>query len=128
MPMYLYDCSECDHQYQLSVRIADFDKEQPCPQCSTLNKKVFQPTTNFILKGDGWAGKNHRIKNQMREKNKKLDARTAEMKRDQPNVTLAPNVDGERVDSWSEAQKLAKSKGKETSSYDTLVAKEKASK
>jgi putative FmdB family regulatory protein len=128
MPMYLYDCSECDHQYQLSVRIADFDKEQPCPQCSALNKKVFQPTTNFILKGDGWAGKNHRIKNQMREKNKKLDARTAEMKRDQPNVTLAPNVDGERVDSWSEAQKLAKSKGKETSSYDTLVAKEKASK
>jgi len=106
----------------------DHDKEQPCAECGTPNKKVFQPTRNFILKGDGWAGKNNRIKNQMRKKNERLDARTAEMKRDQPNVTLAPNVDGERVDSWSEAQKLAKSKGKNTSSYETLISKEKASK
>ena len=101
---------------------------QPCPSCGHSNEKIFKPTTNFILKGDGWTGKNLRIKNQMREKNKKLDARTSEMKRDQPNVSLAPNVDGERVDSWADAQKLAKSKGKNTESYAPLVAKEKASK
>lgn len=101
---------------------------QPCPKCGTENERAFRPTTNFILKGDGWAGKNARIKNQMREKNKKLDARQNEMKRDAPSVTLAPNVDGERVDSWSEAQKLAKSKGKSTESYEPLIAKEKASK
>ena len=64
----------------------------------------------------------------MREKNKKLDARTAEMKRDAPNVSLAPNVEGQRVDSWSEAQRLAKSKGKNTEYYETLIAKDKASK
>lgn len=106
----------------------DHDIPQPCPECSTENKKVFRPTTNFILKGDGWTGKNMRIKNQMREKNKKLDARTAEMKRDAPNVSLAPNVEGERVDSWAEAQKLAKSKGKSTESYEPLIVKEKESK
>lgn len=128
MPFYLYHCSSCDHDYQLRVSMEDHDKVQPCTECETPNKKVFQPTRNFILKGDGWAGKNNRIKNQMRKKNERLDARTAEMKRDQPNVTLAPNVDGERVDSWSEAQKLAKSKGKNTSSYEPLIAKEKASK
>lgn len=128
MAYYLYRCSNCEHEYQLSVPMADYKKEQPCPECGTSNKKVFQPTRNFILKGDGWAGKNNRIKNQMREKNKKLDARTAEMKRDAPNVALAPNVDGERVDSWAEAQKLAKSKGKSTESYEPMIAKEKESK
>ena len=101
---------------------------QPCPECGAKNVKLFLPTRNFILKGDGWAGKNHRINQQMRAKNKKLDARTAEMKRDAPSVTLAPNVDGERVDSWSDAQKLAKSKGKSTESYVPHIAKEKASK
>ncbi len=128
MPMYLYRCSECGHEYQLNVRIADYQKEQPCPECEIPNKKVFQPTRNFILKGDGWAGKNNRIKNQMRKKNERLDARTAEMKRDAPNVALAPNVNGERVDSWSEAQKLAKSQGKNTESYEPMIAKEKESK
>lgn len=106
----------------------DYDKLQPCPKCGTENKKLFRPTKNFILKGDGWTGKNHRVKQQMREKNKRLDARTAEMKRDAPNVTLAPNVDGERVDSWADAQKLAKSKGKNTESYESMITKEKESK
>jgi len=107
--------------------MADYKIPQPCPDCNTNNPKLFKPTRNFILKGDGWAGKNHKIKQQMREKNKKLDARTAEMKRDASNVALAPNVNGERVDSWSEAQKLARSKGKNTESYEPHIAKEKAS-
>ena len=128
MPMYIYHCSQCEHEYQLNVRIADYQKEQPCPKCETPNKKVFQPTRNFILKGDGWAGKNNRIKNQMRKKNERLDARTNEMKRDAPSVTLAPNVNGERVDSWSDAQKLAKSQWNSTESYEPHIAKEKESK
>lgn len=128
MPFYSYYCDQCDLEYQHKAPMADSDKEQPCIECGVLNPRMWKPTTNFILKGDGWAGKNSRIANQMREKNKKLDARQNEMKRDAPSVTLAPNVDGERVDSWSDAQKLAKSKGKNTESYNTLVAKEKASK
>jgi putative FmdB family regulatory protein len=126
--IYPYKCSQCDTDYECNVPMSEYKTPQPCPQCGTENLKVFKPTTNMIFKGDGWSTKNERIKNQMRKKNAKLDARTAEMKRDQPNVTLAPNVDGERVDSWSEAQKLAQSKGKDTKSYEPLVAKEKASK
>lgn len=133
MPFYTYlcknnDCTKFDEEYNCRVSMDKNKEPQPCPECGTENQKIFKPTTNFILKGDGWAGKNHRIKNQMREKNKKLDARQNEMKRDAPSVTLAPNVDGERVDSWSDAQKLAKSKGKDTKSYESLIAKEKASK
>jgi len=34
-------------------------------------------------------------------------------------------VDGERTGTWAEAQKLAESKGKDTTSYAPLIAKEK---
>ncbi len=37
-------------------------------------------------------------------------------------MTLVPNVEGERVDSWGEASKLAKAKGKETTGYDRMAA------
>jgi hypothetical protein len=40
--------------------------------------------------------------------------------------SLAPNVDGERTDSWSDATKLAKSKGKDTSGYEKYARKERS--
>ena len=126
---YEYHCSSCETEYVCSVSMDDYAKEQPCPQCGTGNKKVFKPCTNHVFRGDGWSTKNERVKRQMRDKNKKLDSRSYEMKREtKVGGRLAPNVDGERVDSWSEAQSLAKSKGKETTSYNELVAKEKKGK
>jgi len=125
---YHYKCSDCNHEYTCNVPMSEHKIPQPCPECSTENMKLFKPCVNHVFKGDGWSTKNERIKKQMRKKNEKLDARTNEMKRDAHNVTLAPNVDGERVDSWTDAQKLAKSKGKETKSYEQHIAKEKASK
>jgi hypothetical protein len=61
----------------------------------------------------------------MAEKNRRLEAKQEERRRDAPGVKLAPNVGGERVDSWADAQKLAKSQGKDAGSYDKLVATEK---
>jgi putative FmdB family regulatory protein len=126
MPMYDYKCSKCESNYSLRVSIDHYKVSQPCPHCGAENQKLFQPCTNHIFPGDGWSTKNERIKRQMRKKNAKLDTRSAEMKRE-TNVggRLAPNVDGERVDSWSEAAQLAKSKGKNTDSYQPLIAKEK---
>jgi len=80
---------------------------------------------NFILKGDDWVGKNLRIKSQMAERNRKASIRQEQLKREAPGVRLAPNVEGERVDSWSEAKKLAASKGKDTTSYDAKIREEK---
>jgi hypothetical protein len=58
----------------------------------------------------------------MAAKNRRLDAK----QRERPSpVTLAPNVGGEQTDTWAEAQKLAASKGKDTTSYEPLVTKEK---
>jgi len=126
MPFYSYNCADCDKEYLKKVSMEDYDKEQPCPDCGRDNPRIFKPCVNHVFKGDGWSTKNERIKRQMKAKNNKLDHRQYEMKND-TNVggRLAPNVDGERVDSWSEAQSLAKSKGKDTTSYETMVAKEK---
>jgi len=124
MPTYDFLCSSCENRFTKSLRMSERDQETRCPDCEAVGKRV-PSLPQFILVGDGWTGKNLKIKQQMAEKNSKLEMRQNEMKRDAPSVTLAPNVDGERVDSWADAQKLAASKGKNADSYNTLVQKEK---
>ncbi len=126
MPIYEYQCGECELHFEQRLPIAQHDEPQDCPACGAPGANKLVSAVGFILKGDGWAGKNNRIKNQMARKNKRLDTKTDEMKRDAPVVSLAPNVDGERVASWSEAKKLAASKGKETSGYDSYIRRDKA--
>lgn len=106
------------------MSISRCDEPQSCEACGAPGKKTIS-MPNFILKGDGWVGKNLKIAGQMAAKNRVLDQKQEERKRN-PAVRLAPNVDGERVDSWSDAQKLAASKGKNTESYDAKVREEKA--
>jgi hypothetical protein len=77
-----------------------------------------------MFKGDDWGDKNAKIKKQMGEKNARLDVKQNEMKKEMPISTLLPNVGGEVVDSWSEAKKLAESKGKVSETYDHMVKKE----
>jgi putative FmdB family regulatory protein len=129
VPTYEYRCESCDHDFERVLRIAQYDEPQTCPACgaSPARKRV-SLNAGFILSGDGWTGKNISIANQMARKNRRLDTKQNEMKRDAPAVTLTPNVDGERVGSWTEARKLAESKGKDASSYDAVVRKERADK
>jgi len=106
--------------------MARYREPQNCPNCNEGPvKKLITGGTGFILRGDGWAGKNNRINNQMRQKNRRLNSKQDRMKRDAPSVTLAPNVEGQQVGSWSEASKLAASKGKNTSGYDARARQEK---
>lgn len=130
MPTYDYQCEACDHHFEIVMKISEYDtKFQPvCPNCGAEEKaiRVFTPPMiNFT--GDGWSTKNSRIAGQMRKKNERLAAKEREQKGDGMIPRLAPNVGGERVDSWSEAAKLAKDKGKDTSGYERLARKEKAS-
>lgn len=126
MPTYSYHCDDCGINFDKILPISRYDEPQQCPDCGAGPVKKMVTRPNFILRGDGWAGKNNRIAGQMRKKNQRLDAKQRERRKDgSGGVTLAPNVGGERVESWSEASKLAKSKGKDTSGYDRLAAKEK---
>jgi putative FmdB family regulatory protein len=127
MPTYTFKCEACDHQFDRILRLAEFDDPQACPECAVIPaKRIIGGPVGFVLRGDGWTGKNLKIKSQMAKRRAGLAAKEREIKNDGPGVRLAPNVGGERVDSWSEAQRLAKSKGKDTSSYDKMIRKERA--
>lgn len=124
MPVYTYACDACGIDFEQTLPLARYDEQQACPSCGATGRKTVAPTS-FTLAGDGWASKNGRVAAQMAAKNRRLTAKQEERRRDAPGVTLAPNVGGERVDSWSDAKKLAESQGKNGASYDKLVATEK---
>lgn len=123
MPTYAYKCPECGEQFDLILRISQCDDIQECPKCkhSPASKAITVP--NFILTGDSWPGKMAKIKNQMQKKNERMGKVMEERKRDAPGLTLAPNVNGERVDSWGEAKHLAASKGLDTKGYESYERK-----
>ncbi len=127
MPVYSYECDACNTPFDEMVPLARYDEPQPCPSCGTLCSKVMT-AVGFNLVGDGWVGKNLRVDGQMRKKNERLDRKQNEFKMDGGVPSLVPNVGGERVDSWGEAAKLAKSKGKDTTGYNKLAHQEKKDK
>ena len=126
MPIYAHKCPECEEKFDRILKVADIDEPQACPKCEHTPCPRQVVRVNFNLTGDGWASKNGRIAGQMRKKNTRLNARTDQMKRDQPMVKLVPNVNGEETGTWKEAQKLAASQGKNAKSYAPKVAREKA--
>lgn len=129
MAIYPYECESCETSFEIEMSMSKYDSKTKfaCPACdSEETRRIFTvPYVNFS--GDGWATKNNRIAGQMRDKNKRLAVKEREQKGDGMVPTLAPNVGGERVGSWSEAAKLAKSKGKDTTGYERLARKDKAS-
>ena len=125
MPTYAYHCVPCDCEFEEILPISRYDEPQNCPECGLVARKLITPF-NFNLVGDGWVGKNERIRKQMASRSVRASSKMDELKRDQPSVSLAPNVNGERVESWSEAKKLAESQGKVGSTYDPMIRKEKS--
>jgi putative FmdB family regulatory protein len=125
MPIYTYHCSSCDHEFDELLSVTEGDEPQKCPKCKGESRKVISGC-NFNLPGDGWVSKNGRIAAQMREKNKRLAGKEDEMKRGGRVPSLVPNVGGELTDSWKDAAKLAKDKGKDSSGYEKK-AREKVS-
>ena len=127
MPIYTYQCMSCENVFDKMRSFSD-KSAVSCVECDSLNTQRQLTSPTFILKGDGWTGKNIKIKGQMRQKNRAIAPKEqafAKDSKEMKSMRIQPNVDGEQVDSWSEAQKLAQSKGKDTSSYDSLVRKEK---
>ena len=105
------------------LSIKDYDTPQVCPACGEPAKKLVS-LGDFILKGDGWYGKAQRIKGQMKKKNERILERQKERYHG-TGPKIQPNVDGKPVDTWREAQKLAKDKGKIAETYQPMVEKEK---
>lgn len=124
MPTYEYHCESCEADFTKTLPMSRHSEPQECPECGASPAKKLITGCGFILKGDDWAGKNNRVAGQMRRKNERLDVKQEERKRS-AGIRLAPNVGGERVDSWSDAAKLARDRGKDASGYEKLAATEK---
>jgi putative FmdB family regulatory protein len=127
MPLYDFACDECGAQFERKVSLSDYDNPQPCESCGddSSTRRIITAAPGVVFKGDNWATKAGRVRKQMAAKNERLAARERDYKGDGGIPQLAPNVGGQRVDSWSEAKKLAASKGKDTSSYEPYIRKEK---
>lgn len=125
MPLYSYKCSVCGHAFDMMAPMAEYQDPKPCEKCGEEATRVLGGMPGIIFNGNDFTSKNLRVKRQMREKNAKLARKEREMKGDGMIKQLTPNVDGQVVDSWKEAKSLAKSQGKETSSYDPWIHKEK---
>jgi len=124
MPTYAFECPQCEEAFEKILPLAEYNDPQECPACGEEARRVITPV-GFILKGDGWPGKNLKIKGQMNRKREKLGTKSREKAREEPDLKLVPNVEGERTESWADAKKLAASKGKDTTSFDPLVREER---
>jgi putative FmdB family regulatory protein len=126
MPWYEYACASCGEDFDAIRSVADRESPIACTHCDSMETDLKISLSSFILKGHGWAGKDMRIKKQMEKRRQRQRGRQEEKKREEGiGMKMIPNVDGEQTESWADAQKLAKSKGKDTSSYDRVVSKER---
>lgn len=122
MPSYDYRCRECG-SVQEEIHSIKIDPDVVCNSCGKkgMERLISRNITGFIT-GDTeaklWKEKRHR-----NQKNKELAVKQIDRYGSGP--TLVPNVEGQEVGSWSEAKKLAKDKGKNASTYDSYVQKEK---
>ncbi len=127
MPEYAYSCTgpECGSGFFKTLAIVNRNEAQTCPDCSAPATKIVAEGVAGVLRGDAWPGKNIRVKNQMHRRREAVGQREQVLKMDGPQFTLAPNVGGERVDSWDEAARLAASKGKSTDEYEKRARSDK---
>lgn len=123
MPTYEYQCDHCEHEFEKVLSMSRFDEPQQCPECGEGRARKLVSAVGVIFKGDGWTSKNDRIATQMAKKRRGLEKKAAEQKQD-AGIKLVPNVEGEQTSTWADASKLARSKGKDTSGYDSRAATE----
>jgi putative FmdB family regulatory protein len=121
MPTYNYFCKACQKTEEHIHRISE-DPEIPCPDCKKNMERIFTPNIGgFILKG-GSPAIHYREKQQRMKKREELTKKQST----KSGPSIQPNVAGMEVDSWKDAQKVAKEAGMNTDSYQPWVDKEKS--
>lgn len=123
MPTYEYHCKKCKN-VQEEIHSIKLDPEIVCQECGEkpMERLISKSIAGFIT-GDTEA-KLWKEKRWRHKKNAQLGVKQIDRYGTGPR--LAPNVNGQEVGSWSEAKKLAKEQGKDTSSYDSYIQKEKS--
>lgn len=52
MPIYEYECLECEKTFEIMQKFSD-EPLRICPECNGQLKKLIS-NTSFVLKGNGW--------------------------------------------------------------------------
>jgi len=55
MPVYEYQCSACEFEFERAQRISEAPVKK-CPKCGKQKAKRLISRTSFVLKGGGWYG------------------------------------------------------------------------
>ena len=125
---YDFRCQECDavQTVDLSISVLDQKKEEgvPCQVCEGTS--VFQLNLDSVVvsfKGDAWADKNYREKNYRKQRSSYMAQRQA---KNNTAAKLIPNYQGQEAQTWKEVKEAAAADGKNTASYEPLIAKERA--
>lgn len=63
MPIYEYQCGECDHVFDALQKMSD-DPLTDCPDCGQPELRKLVSAPNFRLKGKGWYETDFKDKNQ----------------------------------------------------------------
>jgi putative FmdB family regulatory protein len=58
MPIYEYECSHCQHRFEVKQGFKD-KPQAKCPKCNETARRVFHPTP-IIFKGSGFYVTDHR--------------------------------------------------------------------
>jgi putative FmdB family regulatory protein len=53
MPIYEYQCDECDHLFEKIQKMSD-DPLKECPSCGKMSLRKLISASGFRLKGSGW--------------------------------------------------------------------------
>lgn len=117
MPTYEYICDKCGSEKE-DIHSMKVDPIINCVKCDTKMRKIISGGMGFILKGNGWTGKNIKEKDYRLRKKREIGEKMANT-HDIPQIL--PNYKGEICSNWDEAKKIAKNDGVNTLKYERQV-------
>ncbi len=91
MPIYEYQCEECEHKFDMLQKITA-EPLKECPECGGPVHKLIS-STSFILKGGGWYateyGKNRPPKEEKKKSTTKPDKKEQKTKTEATKTAAA---------------------------------------
>ncbi|HUP01612.1 MAG TPA: zinc ribbon domain-containing protein [Gemmatimonadota bacterium] len=54
MPTYVYQCPECEHEFEIFAKMSDRRRARKCPACGARATRVITGGAGFLFKGEGF--------------------------------------------------------------------------
>lgn len=102
MPIYEYQCNECEHKLEVIQKISE-DPLKECPECGDVSLRKLVSAVSFRLKGTGW------YETDFKDKKPKSDAEKPSSDSDKKNKNGTKSSTGNTTSSSSSDKKTASS-------------------